>query len=151
MQTPPKTIKLPDGSLVQAERKVRAGRNPTEAAQMLWNSMRVMRRFTASELEVVTECNANTAYSYCYHLAALGWLKVAGVQVSGMARRNVYTLVLNTGPQAPRYNARCRTGFDPNTGLTHWPDGRRERVDSLSKRLRATGGAALGRAIGVQR
>jgi len=86
------------------------------ALQRVWQSMRIMRRFTSADLMTTSEAGETAVHKYVAALAAAGYLRLAVARVSGRpGSRDVWLLVRDSGPLAP-IRRRDRTGvFDTNT------------------------------------
>ena len=74
----------------------------------VWQAIRVLPRFTYAELQAITGRSYKALMNDISLLKSAGYVKVAGK--SGNA--NVFTLVKNTGPKAPK---RRKCLYDPNT------------------------------------
>lgn len=83
----------------------------------MWQSMRVLRRFSTADLMASAEVGRDAAAKYVRFLAHAGYLRVVQAKQSGLTGGHaVYALVRDTGPFAPRIGkARVR---DPNTEPT---------------------------------
>lgn len=86
--------------------------------QRVWQSMRVMRRFTSAELIATAEAGETAVQKFIKAMHLTGYLRLQVPRVSGRAgSRDVWVLVRDSGPIVPirRYDG---TGvFDPNTGV----------------------------------
>lgn len=125
-------------------RRVLHPRNSDDARQRMWSSMRVLRRFTRRDLELVTEANKHTVKRFLWLLVKHGWLTW---KPNGVGRLYELLPKHNTGPQAPRVSAEHLT--DLNTGLVY-RDGAAE-VLVQRKIYRLPGGSELARINGVKR
>jgi hypothetical protein len=81
----------------------------------LWQSMRVLRRFTVSQLAAVSEVQHCAAKKYVLLLKRAGYLRDAAASKPWMGRDGeaVRVLVRDTGVKPPRVRA-DGTVFDPN-------------------------------------
>ncbi|MBB96951.1 MAG: hypothetical protein CML68_20435 [Rhodobacteraceae bacterium] len=88
-----------------------------QAAEQLWTSMRILKRFTSLELmETATiEIPEGTAKAYCRTLLAAGYLKVLRKAEPAKGRIALYQLIRQSGPKPPQVQ-RVKRVFDPNTG-----------------------------------
>lgn len=78
---------------------------PESGRDLMWRAMKMLRRFTASELaEACQGVTASAVQSYCWSLAQVGVLAKAGSQ---------FRLVNNLGAQAPKI-LRAQLVYDPN-------------------------------------
>jgi len=101
-----------------AARDQRPARRPCDRAR-IWTSMRVMRRFTLPELIVTAQAGESNARCYVGELHAAGFIAIAVPHRRGtIGGHQVWRLVRNTGPHAPRRIGRGKRPaiFDPNTG-----------------------------------
>ena len=93
-------------------------RKPCDRAR-IWTSMRVMRRFTLPELIVTAQAGESNARCYIGELHAAGYIAIAvPFRRGAIGGHQVWRLVRNTGPHAPRRIGRHTRPaiFDPNTG-----------------------------------
>lgn len=87
--------------------------------QQLWQAMRILRTFTAYELQAVTEApSRGPALTFCAQLRRAGYL---GVQYGCRRAREParYRLLRDTGPQVPWVIHRGAAMYDPNTDREH--------------------------------
>lgn len=86
------------------------------ALQRVWQSMRIMRRFTSADLMTTSEAGETAVQKYVRALAAAGYLRLVQARVSGRpGSRDVWLLLRDSGPLAP-IRRRDGTGvFDSNT------------------------------------
>lgn len=95
-------------------RRKRVPMDPREGRSRMWQSMRVMRRFTVADLQTTAEVSRASATHYVRALRDAGYAQaVIDARVGSANQFVTYRLVKNTGPHAPRV-ARDRTVFDPN-------------------------------------
>ena len=77
--------------------------------------MRSLRQFTVPQLVATAESGADNARKYIKGLIHSGYVVVARPKDNGRkGGHEVYNLVRNTGPKAPRMQSDGRT-YDPNT------------------------------------
>jgi hypothetical protein len=92
--------------------------------QQAWQAMRILRRFTLPQL--LTTCPRlahRTARAYLARLRRCGYVVRVARRISGQpGGADSYSLVRNSGPQAPIARKATVSVFDPNTGLA-WGDG----------------------------
>lgn len=88
------------------------------ALQRVWQSMRIMRRFTIGDLMTTSEAGKTAVEKYVAALRKAGYLRLVHNRVNGRAgSRDVFALARDTGPLAP-IRRKDNTGvFDPNTDL----------------------------------
>lgn len=106
----------------QGARTLALRRQP-KARDRVWQSMRMLRRFTLPDLIVSAEAGAQNVRYYVGELHAAGYLAIAVPFRRGMVGgHQVWRLLRNTGPHAPRLvGRRTRPAiFDPNTGESVW-------------------------------
>lgn len=129
-------------------RRVLAPHAPNAMTQKLWRSMRVLRHFTSTDLQVTAEASRTVCNRYVKALLKHGYLQHRGFKRIGTAKLRVLVLVKDTGPHAPRISTTGLT--DLNTRQTF--DGEGKEVAYLPRRTyRAVGGHALAREHGVTR
>ena len=75
-----------------------------------WQSMRILRRFTARQIVETAELTRRHAQSYIRLLQRGGYVRRTGTDEMG---ERIYLLIRNTGPKAPRESLPCI--WDPNT------------------------------------
>jgi hypothetical protein len=108
-------------------RRVMVPRSSPDGCQRMWQSMRVLGTFTNSQLATVTEAAESSIRRYVGRLARAGFLRKVGRHcVGNHVRENVWRLVRNTGPQAPRASPYGVT--DLNTSKTYNCDGSEVQV-----------------------
>lgn len=92
----------------------RAPMHGEQARQRMWQSMRVLRRFSAADLVSTAEVGLAHAQKYCRMLVAAGYLRIVQPKREGVAGGHaIFALLRDTGPHAPRMtNEGVR---DPNT------------------------------------
>ena len=84
----------------------------------LWEAMRILREFTASELMAVCELESRqraTVLTYVSQLRRAGFVRVARAGHQGRHEQNTFRIARNSGPLPPaivRYGAAM---YDPNT------------------------------------
>lgn len=81
-----------------------------------WQSMRMLRQFTISELVATAEISASNIDKYLRVLRACGYVRTTQAKRNGSkGGHQRYLLVKDTGPNPPR----CWSNgvlYDPNTG-----------------------------------
>lgn len=88
-------------------------RRPT-ARDRVWQSMRILRRFTVAELAATAETGADNCAKYCRGLTRAGILRIAQAKQDGRkGGHTVYALQRDLGPHAPRLRVDGST-YDPN-------------------------------------
>lgn len=104
----------------QAGQVKRAPMQTTQARQRMWQSMRVLKRFSVADLVATAETPANSANHYVRALRRAGYLRcVQPVQSGRTAGHARYQLMRDTGPCAPRIGKDAVR--DPNTEPTQKP------------------------------
>jgi len=83
------------------------------AKQKMWQSMRIMRFFTISDIAQTAEVSVEYATVFVNALRRAGYLKR---QVGSTGCYASHQLLKNTGPHAPRYWSQKRQVFDVNRG-----------------------------------
>ena len=94
--------------------RTRAFNRLPRARDRAWQSMRILRLFTLPDLAATAEMGVDNARKYITGLRRSGYLTIARAKQEG--RKNgheVYRLVRDTGPRAPRLQSDGRT-YDPN-------------------------------------
>jgi len=86
---------------------------PQSARYKLWTSMRILRRFTVSDLAATAEVSRQTAVVYLHPLCRAGYVRRIGVR--GSRRPSGYQLMRDTGPAAPRDWRLRHKIYDVNT------------------------------------
>lgn len=102
----------------------RSTRRPTNQVRTkLWQSMRILRRFTSADLAMTAEAGRSNTQHYMRALANAGYLLLVRPRVSGSpGSRHLWQLVRDAGPQMPIVWTDGRV-FDPNTGKTWCSEG----------------------------
>lgn len=96
------------GSLSQAHRV-------PGARQRLWNSIRVLKRFTSAQLEATAAVNPANLQKYLLALDHAGYLALARPKQNGKAMGHaVWRLARDSGPLAPIVRANGSGVYDPN-------------------------------------
>ena len=91
------------------------------ALQRVWQSMRVMRRFTTADLQTTAEAGETAVLKFTRALHLTGYLRLDRPVVSGRAgSRNVWVLRRDSGPLPPIRREDGSGVFDPNTRIV-WP------------------------------
>lgn len=101
-----------------------------QGRQQMWNSMRIIKQFTAADLAFNATTDElkvaeNEARDYCKMLCHAGYLKVITQgkpgHKSGTGSRSKYMLIptMWTGPQSPQIQ-RTRQVYDPNLKKVIW-------------------------------
>lgn len=121
----------------------------------LWQSMRVLRRFTVADIVAAGEVGESAATKYVRFLRQAGYLRVVQPKREGITGGHaVYALVRDTGPHAPRIGNRALR--DPNIEPTAPAEmvriprveyERALRVIAYCERLRAAGDAEAARVL----
>ncbi|CQR43682.1 hypothetical protein THICB3320732 [Thiomonas sp. CB3] len=87
---------------------------PPAARDRVWQSMRIMRLFSAADLAATAEAGAENAQKYCRGLLRSGVLRIAQDKRQGRKfGHTVYQLARDLGPLAPRLRSDGTT-YDPN-------------------------------------
>ena len=93
---------------------------PSAARERMWKAMRILRRFQIGELLQVAEiARRKAAEKYLQDLTRADYLRVA--EHARGCDGNLYTLIRNTGPFAPRVGRKGLT-IDPNLEITRLRD-----------------------------
>jgi hypothetical protein len=92
--------------------------NTSAGRDKLWRAMRMLRHFRIGELLEICAVSRKTAAKYIECLARAEYLRVAK---PGRHAGNVYTLIKNTGPFAPRAG-RAGVSLDPNLEIVRLRD-----------------------------
>lgn len=88
------------------------------ALQRVWQSMRVMRRFTTADLQTTAEAGETAVLKFTRALHQAGFLRLDKPIVSGRpGSRNVWLLVRDSGPLPPIRREDGSGVYDPNTGI----------------------------------
>ena len=86
----------------------------------VWQSMRVMRRFTTANLQATAEAGESAVRKYLMALRQAGYVRLVQARSSGHAgSRDVWALVRDSGPAAPIRRADGSGVYDPNTGALY--------------------------------
>ena len=86
------------------------------ARDRIWQSMRILRRFSLPDLVVTAETGESTCLKYTRGLCAAGIVRILSPRENGVKGGHVqWALARDLGPKAPRLRADGTT-FDPNTG-----------------------------------
>lgn len=95
-------------------------RHQAPRLQQVWQSMRVLRRFTTADLLTTAACGQSQVHKYCRALARTGYLRLHLARVSGRpGSRDVWLLVRDSGPEAPIRRQDGSGVYDPNTRAVH--------------------------------
>lgn len=111
--------------------------------QRMWQSMRILRRFTVADLVITAEAGESMAGKYVRLLQRTGYLRLAAPLASGQpGSRNVWLLVRGAdGPVAPIRRKDGSGVYDPNTkvawGLDGNPIANAKDVDAVARGLLA--------------
>jgi hypothetical protein len=100
-------------------------RKPVSAPQYrLWQSMRVLRRFTLSQLAATSETSYGNAKKYALGLMHHDYIRIVAAAHPERGRNGeaVRVLTRDTGPKAPRVRA-DKSLFDPNVVASGGGDG----------------------------
>lgn len=82
----------------------RAPLAPNQARARMWQSMRILRRFTAADMQAVAEVGVSHSQKYIRMLLQAGYLRVAQAKRPGViGGHTVYQLINDTGPDTPRF------------------------------------------------
>lgn len=85
------------------------------ARDRIWQSMRILRRFTLPDLAATAEAGENNCLKYTRGLTAGGIVRVIKPKESGYKNGHiVWFLARDLGPKSPRLR-KDGTIFDPNT------------------------------------
>ena len=85
------------------------------ARDRIWQSMRILRRFTLPDLAATAEAGENNCLKYTRELTAGGIVRVIKPHESGHKNGHIiWFLVRDLGPKSPRLR-KDGTLFDPNT------------------------------------
>lgn len=86
----------------------------------IWRAMRVLKKFTSTELIVQANRDDETI-SYSNIIIFLRQLEAADyiVILGARSRPNRWILIKDTGRYPPVFNFKDRKAYDPNTGETH--------------------------------
>ena len=84
--------------------------------QKMWQSMRIMRFFTPSDIAQTAEVSVSYAEAFINTLRRAGYIKR---QVGSTGQFAAHQLLKNTGPHAPRHWVKEHKVFDLNREVTH--------------------------------
>lgn len=87
--------------------------------QKMWQSMRIMRFFTPSDIAQTAEVSMAYAMAFINTLRRAGYIKR---QMGSTGQFATHQLLRNTGPHAPRHWVKERQVFDLNKGVAHGLD-----------------------------
>ncbi len=106
---------------VEAPRVRKDGTHVTQGScrEQMWQTMKILKRFTIKELAVNASTEAHPisepdAKEYLYHLALAGYLKATPIKHSNLVRYQ-FDPAHDTGPRPPMVQ-RIKQVFDPNVG-----------------------------------
>lgn len=88
---------------------------PTTMRSRMWQSMRVMRRFSVRDLIAVAEASDSHVRRYVRELRRAGYVRPVHITNFTALNDTIYLLIRNTGPQAPRIRRHSNVVWDPNT------------------------------------
>jgi len=95
------------------------------ARDRMWQSMRILREFTAHDLEATAEAGHSNAKQYLLGLEAAGYLRrIRRTNFQRGGPQTAWRLIRDTGPKAPRLQSDGTT-YDPNDHSEH-PGGFRQ-------------------------
>lgn len=93
--------------------------------QRVWQSMRIMRQFSRSDLVATAEAGVTGVERYVRALLGAGYVRLVQARVSGRpGSRDRFALVRDSGPLAPIARRDGSGVFDPNTQQAWSPSGR---------------------------
>lgn len=96
-----------------AGQRKRAPMRGDQARQKMWNSMRILRRFTTADLQATAEIGNSHCRKYVKRLLDAGYLRVAQPKREGVSGGHaIYALVRDSGVHAPRISK--DGAHDPN-------------------------------------
>lgn len=111
-----------------------------QVRQKLWQSMRVMRRFTLPQLMATADAEQGPAAAYVNSLKNAGYLRVEQQRQLGITgSHGVYQLLRDTGPKHPITN-RVQVVYDPNQDSYHLPQQMKDRINATLAECTARGG-----------
>ncbi len=88
--------------------------------QRVWQSMRVMRRFSTANLQATAEAGESAVRKYLMALRRAGFVILVQERVSGRpGSRDVWALVRDSGPAAPIRRHDGSGVYCPNTDKLH--------------------------------
>lgn len=80
----------------------RVYRQPASARDRIWQSMRVLRRFTHAELAATAETSDRNVQTFLWRLQRAGYVRRVQQGHGGeLPRAALYTLARDTGPKSP--------------------------------------------------
>jgi hypothetical protein len=86
------------------------------ARDRIWQSMRILRRFSLPDLVATAETGESNCLKYTRALTAAGILRLVKAKENGKMGGHIqWALSRDLGPKSPRLRADGTT-FDPNTG-----------------------------------
>lgn len=89
------------------------------ARDRIWQSMRILRRFSLPDLVATAEAGDNNCLKYTRGLSAAGIVRLIKPKDEGKKGGHIqWALVRDLGPKSPRLRADGTT-FDPNTGAVY--------------------------------
>jgi len=97
--------------------------------QKLWQSMRIMRRFTLPQLMATSGATESPTRAYVNALKRAGFLAVRRPAQGMAGAYAVYQLLQDSGPQHPTTNS-IQVVYDPNRDSYHLPQQMKERIDA---------------------
>lgn len=103
---------------------------PSVARDKIWRAMRMLRQFKIAQLLEICSVPRKTAEKYLRALVRAEYLRVA--KPSRGKTGNVYTLIKNTGPFAPRAG-RTGVSLDPNLEIERLREERRAAIAGLAR------------------
>lgn len=92
---------------------------PGSPKQKMWQSMRIMRFFTPSDIAQTAEVSVSYAMAFINTLKRAGYIKR---QVGSVGQFATHQLLKNTGPNAPRHWVKERQVYDLNREVTYGLD-----------------------------
>ncbi len=100
--------------MARGHRPTRTLRRSPRVRDRIWQSMRVLRRFTLPDLVATTGASRENAKKYVRGLVRAGYLRCLSPYARGRKGGHaVWMLARDTGPHAPRLQADGQT-YDPN-------------------------------------
>lgn len=92
--------------------------------QWAWQTMRILRTFSAFQIAATAEISYNKATRYTLGLARAGYLRLVRKSVIGqLGSYTIWQLIRDTGPNAPIYYRRNGRVYDPNLNQIFEPVG----------------------------
>lgn len=103
------------------------GSSPAQRRGRMWRSMRILRKFTVSDLVATAVVTPAVAYRYVKTLSDAGYIECSKPHKPGSAGKGrcepphdaKWMLVRDTGPYAPRGGKHRDPNLDPTRGGTH--------------------------------